>query len=59
MSENPLENMRDRAAQCRRMASNVYDDEVKRQLRQWAEEIEADIKQLEAALGCARGQGAS
>lgn len=51
MGEDPLENMRSRAAQCRRLADLTHDRAMADQLRQWATDIEADIARLEAAHG--------
>ena len=50
MSDDPLENMRDRAAQCRRLAAITHDEKMSYQLLDWAAEIEADISKLEAEL---------
>lgn len=48
MGENPIENMRARADQCRRLSDHMHDRQMAEQLRTWAAEIEADIKRLEA-----------
>jgi hypothetical protein len=48
MGNNPLENMQSRAAQCRRLADLTHDRSMADQLRQWASEIETDIRRLEA-----------
>ena len=47
--EDPLviENMRGRAAQCRRLANAILDRRAADVLLKMAEEIEADIKRLE------------
>jgi hypothetical protein len=45
---DPLINMRERADQCRRLAALTHDDNMAKQLRQWADEIDADIQRLEA-----------
>lgn len=50
MGDDPLENMRERASQCRRLSSLTHDQAMAQQLRVWAEEIEADIARLEAEL---------
>jgi hypothetical protein len=47
MSDNVRENMRDRAARCRRLARSVLDKEGADALIQLAEEIEADIRRLD------------
>lgn len=44
--EDPVENMQARAAQCRRLADLTHDRSMADQLRQWASEIEADIRRL-------------
>ena len=46
--ENPLENMRKRSAQCRRLASETHDERMRWQLIEWANAIDADISRLEA-----------
>ena len=50
MGDDPLENMRERASQCRRLSSLTHDQAMAQQLRAWAEEIEVDIARLEAEL---------
>ena len=47
--EDPLviENMRGRAAQCRRLANAILDRRAAETLLKMAEEIEADIQRLE------------
>lgn len=50
MGDDPLENMRERASQCRRLSSLTHDQAMAQQLRAWAEEIEIDIARLEAEL---------
>jgi hypothetical protein len=42
-----IENMRGRAAQCRRLANAILDRPAAETLRRMAEEIEADIRRLE------------
>ena len=44
---DPLENMRSRAEQYRRLADLTLDRALKSQLRRWADEVEADIASLE------------
>lgn len=46
MGEDPVENMRARAEQCRRLSDHIHDREMAAQLRAWAAEIDADIKRL-------------
>lgn len=48
MGEDPLENMRSRAAQCRRLANSATNKELLDFLVNSAEQIEIDIAQLEA-----------
>lgn len=48
MGEDPIENMRARAEQCRRLSDHIHDREMAAQLRTWAAEIDADIKRLTA-----------
>ena len=48
MPTDPIENMRARVAQCRRLADAINHPEASATLRQMAEEGEADIKRLEA-----------
>ena len=50
VGDDPLENMKERASQCRRLSSLTHDHAMAQQLRAWAEEIEADIARLEAEL---------
>jgi hypothetical protein len=50
VGDDPLQNMRERASQCRRLSSLTHDQAMAQQLRQWAEEIERDIDRLEAEL---------
>lgn len=47
MAEDPLENMRQRSEQCRRLSRITHDEKMKWQLLEWAHEIEADIQRLE------------
>lgn len=47
MSEDPLNNMRQRSEQCRRLSRITHDEKMKWQLLEWAHEIEADIRRLE------------
>lgn len=48
MGDDPLENMRDRAAQCRRLANSATNRELLEFLQNSAEQIELDIAKLEA-----------
>ena len=48
MGEDPLENMRERAAQCRRLANSATNRELLEFLTNSAREIEEDIARLEA-----------
>lgn len=48
MGEDPIENMRARAEQCRRLSDHIHDREMAAQLRTWAAEIDADIERLTA-----------
>jgi hypothetical protein len=48
MSEDVLANIRERVAQCRRLADMIFDREVAAKLRQMADEGEADLRRLEA-----------
>ena len=48
MGEDPLENMRFRAAQCRRLAKSATNRELLEFLQNSAEQIELDIAKLEA-----------
>jgi len=48
MGEDPLENMRERAAQCRRLANSATNRELLDFLTNSAREIEEDIARLEA-----------
>ena len=48
MGEDPLENMRERAAQCRRLANCATNRELLDFLTNSAREIEEDIARLEA-----------
>lgn len=45
---DPIANMRERAAQHRRLADLTHDTAVRDQLRRWAVEIEIDARKLEA-----------
>jgi hypothetical protein len=46
--EDPIDNMRTRAEQCRRLADITHDERMRWQLIDWANEIDADIERLEA-----------
>ncbi|MFL6731896.1 MAG: hypothetical protein ACJ8EH_02960 [Sphingomicrobium sp.] len=50
MGEDPLENMKARAEQCRRLADLTHDRNMAEQLRAWAAAIEQDIHRLQARL---------
>lgn len=50
MREDPLENMKARAEQCRRLADLTHDRNMAGQLRTWANAIEEDIRRLQARL---------
>jgi hypothetical protein len=49
MSEGVIQNMRDRAVQCRRLATDTHDEKMRWQLLDWANEIDNDVGSLEAA----------
>lgn len=51
MSVDPIERMRERVAQCRRLATQITDPRTITILRQMADEGEADIKRLEGERG--------
>lgn len=46
MTGDPIENMRERVKQCRRLANAISDHEAARILRSMADDIETDIKRL-------------
>lgn len=46
MTKDVRENMRDRAARCRRLARTILDKKAADALIQMAEEIEADMRRL-------------
>lgn len=48
MTDDPLDHMRSRIEQCRRLARMITDPEAVKMLRQMADEGEADLKRLEA-----------
>lgn len=48
MGDDPLDNMRERAAQCRRLANSATNRELLGFLTDSAREIEEDIARLEA-----------
>ena len=50
MGEDPFENMKARAEQCRRLADLTHDRNMAEQLRTWAAAIEQDIHRLQARL---------
>ena len=43
---DPVERMRERAVQCRKLAAMTHDERMVWQLREWANEIDADIERL-------------
>lgn len=47
MSHDPLEGMRARIAQCRRLAASTTDAQAREVLTQMADEGEADLRRLE------------
>jgi hypothetical protein len=49
MSEDVIQNMRERAEQCRRLSAGTPDEKMRWQLLDWAAEIERDIERLERA----------
>ena len=51
MSEETIEHMRERIQRCRRLAKATTDERTAEALRQIADEIEADVRQLEARGG--------
>lgn len=53
MSDDPLDGMRARIAQCRRLAASTTDAQAREVLTQMAEEGEADLKRLEAERAAA------
>ena len=53
MSDDPLEGMRARITQCRRLAASTTDAQAREVLTQMADEGEADLKRLEAERGAA------
>jgi hypothetical protein len=55
LADYPLQNMQQRADQCRRLAAITHDERMSYQLLDWAAEIEADIERLEAQLKAKRG----
>jgi hypothetical protein len=48
MAGDVIPNMKARAEQCRRLARSTHDERAFKILRDMADEIEADIKRLEA-----------
>ena len=51
MSEDLIEKMRRRVAQCRHLAAYVDDEHTRRVLNQMADEAEADLRKFEADSG--------
>ena len=50
MSDDPLEGMRQRIQTCRRLAKQILDRQATEALIQMADEIESDLKKLEAEV---------
>jgi hypothetical protein len=50
MSDQLIENIRGRVAQCRRLAASINDADARQTLLQMAEEGETDLRKLEDAL---------
>ena len=50
MNDDVIANMQGRLDQCRRLAKSTHDEGASRILRQMADEIEADIRRLEAEI---------
>jgi hypothetical protein len=48
MADDPLDGMRERIEKCRRLAKNILDPKASEALLQMAEEIQRDLKKLEA-----------
>ena len=48
MSDDLIQNMRDRIAKCRRLAATVMDERANKALLEMAAEIEHDMMRLEA-----------
>ena len=48
MAEDPLDHMRQRIAQCRRLAASINDNEAAQILREMADQGELDLARLEA-----------
>ena len=48
MSDDPVQNMWERASQCRRLASTTHDEKMHWQLLEWANEIEKDVERIQA-----------
>ena len=48
MSDDPLDGMRERIEKCRRLAKQILDVQATKALLEMAEEIERDLKKLEA-----------
>lgn len=51
MSEETIQHMRERIERCRRLAKATTDERTAEALLQIADEIEADVRQLEARGG--------
>lgn len=47
MDDDPLENMRARVEQFRRLADITHDSEMSLKLRHWAEETQRDVDRLQ------------
>jgi hypothetical protein len=48
MTDDPLDGMRERIIRCRRLAKQILDAKATRALLEMAEEVERDLKKLEA-----------
>ena len=51
VASDPLQNMKARAEQCRRLAGVTHDEKMRWQLLDWANQIDADLERLKAELG--------
>jgi hypothetical protein len=47
MNDDPLDNMRARVEQFRKLADLTHDHEMRLSLRGWADDIEKDLRRLE------------
>lgn len=48
VASDPLENMKARAEQCRRLTGVTHDEKMRWQLLDWANQIDADVERLNA-----------